>query len=334
MPLVRRAQNGKIGLSRHIRVVENATVRRVAFGECETARNALIGRKTMKSPDMTQESSDIKPDLVDRSYSPALRALVVGVIFIVAIFLLAACGSKNKTATPSSSTPTQSVAISPSASPSIQYPLTCKADTSSDSLNLGKYFDNIMNQVRKDWRADAVISSARFDARSAKDFSGLCTLKTDSNWTIIFYSLSTKVEQWVDLDNSVKDSQGVPRLLYSVLRSDPGFGSQTAVGMSIADIEAQGKWKFDEYPFPEKYQSELRHPANFFFNWKMTMSQVVQKFIDRVKDEKITSGGFFIDLEKSGFSDTPFVEIDWVNGAKSTAYTVEPVSLKVYTSTH
>jgi len=299
----------------------------------------------MKSPNVKQEASSIKPDLVDRSYSPTLRVLVVGVIFIIALFLLAACGSKSKTATPSTNTPTQSTgitssaapstAVTPSASSSIQFPLTCKADTSSDSINLGKYFGNILAQTRKDWRSDAVISSARFDARRSKDFSGLCTLKTDSNWSIILYSLSAKVEQSVALDNSEKDSQGVPRLLYSVLRSDPGFGSQSPVGMSIADIKAQGKWKFDEYPFPEKLQSELKHPANFFLNWKLTMSQVVQKFIDRVKNEKITSGGFFIYLGKSSaFYDSPFVEIDWVNGAKNNAYTVEPVSLKVYSSTH
>lgn len=269
---------------------------------------------------------------------------MVGVVFLLVTSLLAACGSKSKTATPSANTPTQSAVVTPSATPSvatsasaspIQFPLTCKADTSSDSIDLGKYFGNILIQARKDWRADAVISSARFDARSAKDFSGLCTLKTDSNWTVILYSLSAKVEQWVALDNSVKDSQGVPRLLYSVLRSDPGYGTQSPVGMSIADIKAQGKWKFDEYSFPEKYQSELRHPANFFLNWKMSMSQVVQKFIDRVKNEKITRSGFFIGLGKSSaFYDSPFVEIDWVNGAKSTAYTVEPVSLKVYTETH
>lgn len=37
-PLVVGNQTGKIGVSRRNRAVENATVRRVAFGECETVQ--------------------------------------------------------------------------------------------------------------------------------------------------------------------------------------------------------------------------------------------------------------------------------------------------------
>lgn len=44
----------------------------------------------MKSREVKQDATDIKPDLVTRSYSPMLRVLVVGAIFIIAVFLLAA----------------------------------------------------------------------------------------------------------------------------------------------------------------------------------------------------------------------------------------------------
>jgi hypothetical protein len=44
----------------------------------------------MKSPVIKQDVTNEEPDLFTRSYSPTLRVLVVGAIFIIAVFLLAA----------------------------------------------------------------------------------------------------------------------------------------------------------------------------------------------------------------------------------------------------
>ena len=144
----------------------------------------------MKSPEMKQEAKEENPDLFSTSYGPTLRALIVGAIFIIAVFLLAACGSKAKTAASPTATPTATTAVTASASSSTTGALTCNSDKSSDAIDPGKYFGNILAQVKKEWKADAVISSVRFERQYVKTFQDLCTVKTDSNWQMIFYSLS------------------------------------------------------------------------------------------------------------------------------------------------
>ena len=119
----------------------------------------------MRPLNVKQDATKTKPDLVTRSFCPTLRGLVVAAIFIVSVFLLAACGSKAKSATSLTSTPTQSAVVTPSASSTVQSALPCKADTSSDSINVGTYFGNILDQARKDWRPDANISSVRYEDR-------------------------------------------------------------------------------------------------------------------------------------------------------------------------
>ncbi len=266
-------------------------------------------------------------DLVTRSYSPNLRVLVVAALFIVAVFLLAGCGSKAKTAAAPTSTPTQSTAVSPSASTSVTSSLTCNSDKSSDSINPGKYFGNILAQVKKAWKSDAVISSVRFERQYVKTFQDLCTLKTDSNWHIVFYSLSTKNEISGDLDNSKKDATGVPPVIFAVEKTD----NSASTSLSVADMKKQGGWKFHEFSRPETYLSESKYAANLFLGWKMSMSEVVQKLIDRVRDEKITGAGFNIYIGKASLkTKTPYVSIYWQNDPKKTSYFVEPISLKAY----
>jgi hypothetical protein len=272
----------------------------------------------MKFPVMNQDVKKAEPDLFTRSYSPALRGLVVSVIFIVAVFLLAACGSKAKTASSPTATPTPTTAVTASASASTTGALTC---------NSGKYFGNILAQVKKEWKPDAVISSVRFERQYVKTFQDLCTLKTDSNWQMIFYSLSTKNEISGVLDNSKKDSSGVPPLTFVVDKTD----NSASTSLTFADMTKQGGWKFHEYSRPEVYSYESKYAANYFLGWKMSMSDVVQKLIDRVRTEKITGTGFYISIGKASLKmKTPYVSMSWQNGTKNTSHYVEPISFKTY----
>lgn len=284
----------------------------------------------MKSLDVTQNAVNAEPDLVTRSYSPLLRVLVVGAIFIVAVFVLSACGSKAKTAISTSSTPTQSTSLSPSASTTAASAQTCNADTSSDSINIGTYFGNLLAQARKDWRPDANISSVRFEDRNAKNFDSLCSLRTDANWKIILYSVSSKTELVADLDYFNKKNTDKPLVRYEVVKKLTN-NSESYTSLTIADMKKQGGWSFYVYSRPEFAAIEAKGPANLFLTWKMSMSQVVQKLIDRTRSEKITGMGYNIYIGKASLkTKTPYADIYWENGAKKTAFYVEPVSLTSY----
>lgn len=282
----------------------------------------------MKSHNVKHGRTESKSDIVSRSYSPTLRVLVVAAIFFIAVFLLAACGSKAKTASSSSNTPTQSAAVTPSASPTISNAaLTCDADKSSDSINIGKYFGDILAQVRTQWKKDAVISSVRFERQFVTTFQDLCGLKTDSNWQMVFYSLSGKNEVSGYLDNSKKDASGVPPVIFEV---DTPNGLKSA-SLTFVDMKKQGGWVFHEFSRPETYPSESKYGPNLFLGWKLSMSDIVQKLIDRVRDEKITAAGFHVYIGKASLkTKTPYVSLYWQNEPKRTAFYVEPVSLKTY----
>lgn len=280
----------------------------------------------MKSSSAKQKAAIPEPDLYAKSYSPTLRVLIVAAIFVVAVFVLAACGSSSKPS--ASGTPSPSATATASNTPtSTQAGLTCNADKSSDSINVGTYFGDILTQVRSQWKADAVISSVRFQDQAVKSFQGLCTLKTDSNWQVVFYSLSSKTEISGYLDNSKKNSAGVPPLRYSVDKVD----NSASTDLTFADMKKQGGWKFHEFSRPETFASESKYAANMFLNWKMSMSEVIQKIIDRVRTEKITGAGFNVYIGKASLkTKTPYVSIYWQNGTSNTTFYVEPRSLTSY----
>lgn len=284
----------------------------------------------MKPLDVKQDKAGSKTQLQIKTYGPLFRALVIVAIFVVAVFILAACGSSPKqtaSGTPSPNTSTTNAVTPTSSAPTTQSVLACKADKSSDSLNVGEYFGNILTQVRGQWKSDAVISSVRFEDQYVKNFQDLCTLKTDSNWRMVFYSLSSKTEISGYLDNSKKDSTGVPPLTFTVDKTD----NSSSTALTYADMKKQGGWKFHEFSRPETFASESKYAANMFLNWKMPMSGVVQKIIDRVRTEKITGAGFNIYIGKASLkTKTPYVSIYWENGAKKTNFYVEPISLTTY----
>lgn len=281
----------------------------------------------MKSQDVRHNKTESRPDLLTTSYSPTLRVLVVAAIFLIAVFLLAACGSKAKTAS-SATTPTQSAVTTSSPSPTAtNAALTCNADKSSDSIDVGKYFGKILDQVRTQWKKDAVISSVRFERQYVSNFQDLCTLKTDSNWQIVFYSLSGKNEISGYLDNSKKDAAGVPPVIFEVDSPD-GLKSNS---LTFADMQKQGGWVLHEFSRPETYKLEVKYAANLFAGWKLSMSDVVQKLIDRVRNEKISSLGFHIYIGKASLeTKSPYVSLYWQNAPKRTSFYVEPVTLKTY----
>lgn len=259
-----------------------------------------------------------------------LRVLVVGAIFIIAVFLLAACGSKSKSATPSTNTATQSSAVTPSAASTVQSASTCQADTSSDSINVATYFGSILAQAKKDWRSDAIISSVRFEDHRAKNFNSLCTLRTDGNWKIVLYSASAKAGLVADLDIFNKKNTDMPLIRYEVVKKLTA-NSESYTSLTISEMKKQSGWSFYVFSRPETAAIEAKGPDTPFHNWKMSMSQVIQKFLDRTRTEKITGVGYDIDIGKASLkTKTPFADIYWENGSKKTAFYVEPVSLTSY----
>ncbi len=284
----------------------------------------------MKSQDIKHDTTHSKRDLVTRSYSPNLRVLVVAAIFLIAVFLLAACGSKAKTATPLSNSSAPSAVVTSSSPSTVQSASTCKADTSSDSINTATYFGNILAQAKKDWRPDAIISSIRFEDHRAKNFNSLCTLRTDGNWKIILYSVSAKSGLVADLDIFNKKNTEVPLIRYEVVKKLTS-NSESYTSLTIPEMKNQSGWSFYVFSRPETAAIEAKGPSMPFLNWKISMSQVVQKFLDRTRTEKITGVGYDIEIGKASLkTKTPYADIYWENGPKKTAFYVEPVSLTSY----
>lgn len=206
---------------------------------------------------------------------------------------------------------------------------TCMADRSLDSINIGRYFASFLTQARKDWRKDANISSVRIDDRNGKNFDALCTLNIYSSWMIVLYSISSKTEQVVYMDGPNKTAAGIPRLLYSVKKV--ATSGTTFTNKTIADIKREGGWVFDVYSRPETAPQERKGPANLFLTWKIKLSDVIQKFLDRTRKEAISTYGWNISIGKRSLkTGSPYAYIYWQNGAKKQAYYVEPVTLKSY----
>jgi hypothetical protein len=131
------------------------------------------------------------------------------------------------------------------------------------------------------------------------------------------------------MDSQNKTDAGIPRLLYSVKKV--ASSGTTFTNKTIADIKKEGGWVFDVYSRPESAAQEKKGPSNLFLTWKMTLSDVVQKFIERTRNETITAYGWSIYIGKSSLkTGSPYANIYWQNGTKKQAYYVEPVTLKTY----
>ena len=135
----------------------------------------LSGERAWKTRDRTCHLSkadelmyeNLKISTKTRSSTSNLRIALISVILMLAVSVLTACGSSPKqtaSSTPSSSVAATTTSAAPSNSATAtQSALTCSSDTSSDAIDPGKYFGDILTQVRKTWKSDAVISSVRFE---------------------------------------------------------------------------------------------------------------------------------------------------------------------------
>lgn len=209
----------------------------------------------------------------------------------------------------------------------------CKADISADKIDAAKYFGAILTQVRKDWTAKAKIYSVRYEDRGAKTFDKLCSLRTNSDWTVIFFSSITNVTETVYLQNYKLSATGVPLILYSV--KWPVGGSISYTGATIADMKKHKGAKFATNEMPVLEATMKIAPDNLFVGWKLSMSQVVQKLLSSVRKEKVTGYGYSVTIEsKSLKSKSPWVQLWWNNGTTKNgqAFIVEPITLQSYTT--
>ncbi len=206
---------------------------------------------------------------------------------------------------------------------------TCTSDKTLDSLDIGEYFNNFLIEARKEWHKDAIISSIRLDDRAGKNFDALCKVNIYSSWMIILYSPSLMKEEVVYLDGQNLTAAGIPRVLYSVKKSESSSTSFTS--KTFADIKKKEGWVFDSYRPREIVSSEKKGEKNPLLGWKISLSEIIQKFLDQTRNEKITNYGWSIYIGKNSIKGrSVYANIYWQNGAKRQAFFVEPISLKSY----
>ena len=207
--------------------------------------------------------------------------------------------------------------------------ITCSADLTLDALDIGEYFSNFQTDARKEWRKDAIISSIRLDDRTGKNFDALCKVNIYSSWMIVLYSPSLKKEEVVYMDGQNLTAAGIPRVLYSVKKS--GSNSTSFTSKTFVDIKKKEGWVFDSYTRQEKVASEKKGDKNPLLGWKISLGEIIQKFLDQVRNEKITNYGWSIYIGMNSVkSKSVYASIYWQNGLKKQAFFVEPVTLKSY----
>lgn len=205
----------------------------------------------------------------------------------------------------------------------------CTADMTLDALDIGEYFDNFLTEARKEWHRDAIISSIRLDDRAGKNFDALCKVNIYSSWVIVLYSPSLKKEEVVYMDGQNLTAAGVPRVLYSVKKS--GSGSTSFTSKVFAEVKKKEGWVFDSYTRADMGASEKKGEKNPLLGWKISLSEIIQKFLDKTRNETITNYGWSIYIGKNSLkSRSVYANIYWQNGSKKQAFFVEPVTLKSY----
>ena len=218
--------------------------------------------------------------------------------------------------------PSSSAAATPS-------PKICLADRTLDSIDIGKYFANFLVQARKDWRKDASISSVSLDDRLGKNFDALCKVNIYSSWTVVLYSPSLKREEVVKMDGAHLTVAGTPQLLYSVKKAKSN-GVTFAV-MTVADMKRDGSWVFDLYAAPQTSTGAKKGLENLFLNWRISLSDLIQKFLDQIKNDGISEYGWSISIgTRSPKTGAIYADIYWQNGITKQAFFVEPITLKSY----
>ncbi len=246
---------------------------------------------------------------------------------LLATCLLLASGCDQKTQE-ASKTPAATAKPTATPAPTVQALDETKVDMSMDLINIADYFGKITKQVKADWKSDARMISVRADFRY-KDFTSLMKLRTDYDYTVIFYSLSSKTELRVELNNAKKDAKGLPEIKYVVIKRD----NSSETSMTFEEQKKNPEWILYEYSRPEAYDVFKNYPENYFEGWNMKMSDVVKALIVRSKNEKVTGTGVYISLYYYVQEKTPIVTMYWENGTAKTYFYVEPVTGKKYDKT-
>ena len=77
--------------------------------------------------------------------------------------------------------------------------------------------------------------------------------------------------------------------------------------------------------------SEKKGEKSPLLGWKISLSEIIQKFLDQTRNEKITNYGWSIYIGKNSLkSRSVYANIYWQNGSKKQAFFVEPITLKSY----
>ena len=206
---------------------------------------------------------------------------------------------------------------------------TCTADMTLDSLDIGEYFNSFLIEARKEWHRDAIISSIRLDDRAGKNFDALCKVNIYSSWMIVLYSHSLMKEEVVYMDGQNLTAAGIPQVLYSVKKT--GSSGTAFTSKTFAEVKKKEGWVFDSYTRQEFAASQKKGEKNPLLGWKISLSEIIQKFLDQTRNEKITNYGWSIYIGQNSMkSRSVYASIYWQNGAKKQAFFVEPITLKSY----
>jgi len=186
-----------------------------------------------------------------------------------------------------------------------------------DEINITDYFQKILDQVKKEWKSDAQIISIRMDKSFEKNFNSLRDLKVDSNWRVIFYSLSTMNEAVVDLDNSKKNSQGVPVIKYQ---------TEQEGALTMEEIKNKGL-KIYEYNRPETAKIHQQVPENCLTGSNIKMSEILEVLNERFKNERYAEKGYYLTM--NGIKG-PKLDIYWEKGSTKNRFVIELDTKKSY----
>lgn len=109
----------------------------------------------------------------------------------------------------------------------------------------------------------------------------------------------------------------MPLVRYEVVKKLTD-NSESYTSLIIPDMKKQSGWSFFANPQEVTAAMDAKGP-------------VIQKFIDRTRSEKITGTRYSIYIGNSSIkTKSPYAYIYWENGAKKTAFYVEPVTITSY----
>lgn len=191
-----------------------------------------------------------------------------------------------------------------------------------DEIDMVAYFDRIVAKARQDWMPDAQIVSIRLGGPSMRTLKDMSTVRVDSDWWVIFYSQTTKKETSAMLDNSQKDAQGTPRILYAVDDGNHSIGSNN----TIDEIKAGGL-QFYEYDRPELAQAWSTVPPNCISGNTMKMSEILAAL--QARFDGVTTSDMGYSVTMNGVKG-PKLDVYWQEGTTGHRFYIDLDTKKTY----